>query len=374
MSPKIIVPTLNNALSTLIPDLPDDDERNVVVRRASRLLSEWVNNCYQDFQFDKQVVEELFSFIGNTLNTFLSKADLEGHYKAQERVVEMCEVIAKKISGMEDEIVAKTVDPPPKSIVMSRIPNDPRTLKVEDIHPVELARQLTIMEFNIFGKVNAEELLGLGWMKESKEWTAPNITQLISRSNQITDWVTTYILNIPKLKQRQRVLKHFLAVADACYEMKNFNTLFEIMMALVSQPIYRLKQTWEGIGRTDREKYIKYDSITNFAGNRRAYREELKLVNLGKEPCLPYIGVHLTDLVFFDQGNTGHKFEGELMYINLTKRSQMALVVNQLTLSQRCMYSFRNVEYIQMFLTWQLNANVTSDEELMHKLSKSIEP
>jgi hypothetical protein len=374
ISPKILVPTLRNALSKLTPQIYGDEEKNMIVHRASIFLSAWVNSCYQDFQFDKQVVEELFTFIGNTLNTYLSRDDFEGHYKVQERVVEMCEAIAKRISGMEEEVVI--VAPPvcPKSIVMNRIPNDPRTLKLEDIHPIEVARQLTLIEFGMFEKVNAEELLGLGWMKDSKEWTAPNISQIISRSNQVTDWVTTYILNEKKLKQRQRLLKQFLAVADACYEMNNYNTLFEIMMALVSQPVYRLKLSWEGIGKSDREKYIKYDTITNFAGNRRAYREELKRVKLGSEPCLPYIGVHLTDLVFFEQGNTGHKFEGELMYINLTKRSQMALVVNQLMQSQKKKYAFNNVEYIQMFFSWQFNKNVMSSEDAMHKLSKELEP
>lgn len=373
-SPKLIVPTLLNSLSNLIPKVSDDDEKNFMVRRASNLLSNWVKICYSDFQFDRQVVEELFSFMGNTLSSFLATEAPKSHLETQERVVDMCEAVAKKISGIENKSVKVPTVNAPKPIVMSKVPNDPRTLKLEDINPVELARQLTLMEFTVFQKVNAEELLGLGWMKDSKEWTAPNITQIISRSNQVTDWVTTYIITTPNLKKRINAIRHFLQMAEACYEMKNFNTLFEIMMALVSHPIYRLRRTWDGIGRVYREKYTKYETITSFAGSRRNYREELKQVNLGKEPCLPYLGVHLTDLVFFDQGNAGYKFEGKEMYINLTKRSQMALVVNQLTSSQKYPFSFVTVEYIQQFMWWQLNANVTSDEELLHNLSKEIEP
>lgn len=51
---------------------------------------------------------------------------------------------------------------------------------------IELARQLTLIDFEMFKKIPSEEYFSLGWMKESKEWSSPNIAQLISRSNTVS--------------------------------------------------------------------------------------------------------------------------------------------------------------------------------------------
>lgn len=196
----------------------------------------------------------------------------------------------------------------PKAYPLSKGIRDPRRVRLEQIHPVEVARQLTLIEFQMFCKISSEELLGLGWMKESKEWSAPNITELISHSNLMSDWVTTTIVSTEPLKLRQKVLRHFILIAQSCFEINNFNTLFEICHALASQPVFRLSKTWEGIPKADMHKYRHLEEVTAFKSNRRNYRQELKRVQdkhrrpstgnarYHTDSCLPYLGVHLTDL------------------------------------------------------------------------------
>src|SRR5690606_371026 len=78
-------------------------------------------------------------------------------------------------------------------------------------------------------------------------------------------------------------------------------TLFEICHSLASQPVYRLRKTWEGLPKNVLQRYKYLEVVSSFEGNRRNYRNELKSVQESQprgrpRACLPYIGVHLTDL------------------------------------------------------------------------------
>ncbi|KAL0488484.1 RasGEF [Acrasis kona] len=373
ISPKLLISTLSSSLMEVMNKLTYGYEKNKCIVRICNLLSKWCVQCYGDFLFDKQIHEDVFTFMGQ-LSSHLDDTDCNFN-SAHEVVCKMCQDVAVVISST-DPPNQSTNQPPsqevPKPIVSKNAP-DPTKLKMENIHPLEFARQLTLMEFEMFAKVNGEELLGLGWTKDSKEWTSPNITKIISWTNTMTNWITTCILKEVKIKDRQKMFKFFLDVAEACYEFKNFNTLFEIMMAMIAHPVYRLKVTKEGLPKKYKDIMIKFENVTSFMGNRKAYREEMKQVAVGATPCLPFVGVSLTDLVFFDQGNANHQLRDQVMYINLSKRSQMSLVVNHLMKAQSLPYHFVQVDYIQKFICWETNTNVVSDESLLDKISKSLE-
>jgi son of sevenless-like protein len=71
--------------------------------------------------------------------------------------------------------------PIPPSIV----PRAFRKLRLTDIDPLELARQLTIMDASLFGKITAQECLGKAWPKEYGS-NAPNISAMIDMSNAVS--------------------------------------------------------------------------------------------------------------------------------------------------------------------------------------------
>lgn len=87
---------------------------------------------------------------------------------------------------------------------------------------------------------------------------------------------------------------------------------------------------------------------------------------------LPYVGVHLTDLVFFDQGNPSQKLENDHVLVNFTKRSLMADVVQLLKTCQKTPYNFECVDILQQFLHAQFQV-VEMVEEEMYKCSKQLE-
>ena len=53
------------------------------------------------------------------------------------------------------------------------------------MHPVELARQVTLLEFDLFRQIQASELVGLAWMKADKQRRAPNLLKMIDLTNRV---------------------------------------------------------------------------------------------------------------------------------------------------------------------------------------------
>jgi hypothetical protein len=417
--PKKVIPSLREVLDSIVIKNEKDKnnvewigKQNRIIQRTTLFLRYWISNCKLDFIFDKHIREDLFSFIGSLgmyicpTNDTMAIDDSSSYETTQNKVFELAEFSSKILTDLKQntdkqftkEDLKKKMKNWPKSYLLSRAPKDPRQINILDVNPIEIARQLTLTEFAIFEKVTSEELLGLGWNKDSKEWTAPNITEIISRSNTTTDWVATMILHIENVKDRSRMLKHFVLIAEACYKLYNFNTLFEIVMALISNPIYRLKQSWEGIGVNENQKFKKLEQICDFAGNRKNYREELRKVP-STQSCLPYLGVSLTDLVFFDEGNKSSKKTTEKeannqsnnntmeasnavqenttdasstikSYINFTKCSLMAGVVSSLMDFKSRPYQLRPVLYLQQFLYYSMHYNIIRDETELERISR----
>ena len=97
------------------------------------------------------------------------------------------------------------------------LPKNMKKLKFLDVDPTEFARQLTIMESKLFGKIRPVECLDKAWTRKGTingAEPSPNVKSLILHSNQLTNWVAEMILQHPEVKKRVFVIKHFVAIAD----------------------------------------------------------------------------------------------------------------------------------------------------------------
>jgi hypothetical protein len=58
-------------------------------------------------------------------------------------------------------------------------------------------------------------------------------------------WAATEIVETEDLKMRAVILNRFIFIAQKCRELNNFNAVMEILSALQSASVHRLKQTWD---------------------------------------------------------------------------------------------------------------------------------
>jgi hypothetical protein len=88
---------------------------------------------------------------------------------------------------------------------------------VHDIDAVELARQITVMETNLFCRIRPNEMIGQEFKKRSGKNTAIHVKAMIQRSTQITNWVCDTILKENDTRKRVQMLKYWIKVGDVSF-------------------------------------------------------------------------------------------------------------------------------------------------------------
>lgn len=235
-----------------------------------------------------------------------------------------------------------------------------------DLHPIEVARQLTLIEFNLLEKITPQELSHQVWNKKNAKELSPNVTALIDRCNQVSYWVATEIVLTPNLKQRISILAKFIDIAEICHQLRNWNTLMELMVGLNLGCVTRLKKTWEGLPRNAVSTFENLTRLTSSSQNYLHYREALAQREL---PFSPNLAVHLRDLTFIEDGNEDTVNDG---LINFTKMQMLAQVFEEVHRLQSTRYHFKEIKAMSKYLSTGLYV-IRTDKEL-YKASTGCEP
>ena len=70
-----------------------------------------------------------------------------------------------------------------------------------DVYLLDLtiqARQLSLIEFGLFGKLQPRELLRCAWTKKDKQRRAPNVLALSAHFNTVANWVRRRLCPSPQ--------------------------------------------------------------------------------------------------------------------------------------------------------------------------------
>lgn len=239
---------------------------------------------------------------------------------------------------------------PPNSVLPRSSPSAPLSslslsFAQDDLEPVEIARQLTIIEYDLYREITAKELLSLSWQKSDSKKRSPNLLKMIHRFNEVNNWAQWQIVSETNVKKRAANIKKMIKVTEELKKLNNFNAVFVFVSALHSASVNRLRKTWEEVPRSSIKQLEEFDTLTSPNGSFMAYREDLHNAN---PPCIPYLGVYLSDLTFIEEGNQDCLENG---YINFFKRRMVAEVIKEIQQYQQCPYNLQVVPSIQKYLT-----------------------
>lgn len=232
-----------------------------------------------------------------------------------------------------------------------------------DFDCIELARQITLKQMAIFCSIKPEELLGSQWMKNCGA-DSPNVKAMSGFSNDLSNLVADTILQHQEVKKRAAIIKQWIKVANQCLELNNYDGLMAIVCSLSSSVISRLRKTWDLISPKRREVFKTLSTIVEPANNNRGLRARLQ----GHvPPCLPFLGMFLTDLTFVDIGNPATKqlpgvsVSGQGMaVINFDKHSRTAKIIGDL---QRFQLPYRMTEIPDMQEWFQAQIDRTKESD-----------
>eukprot|EP01088_Endostelium_zonatum_P020160 TRINITY_DN728_c1_g2_i1.p1 TRINITY_DN728_c1_g2~~TRINITY_DN728_c1_g2_i1.p1 ORF type:complete len:1443 (-),score=436.88 TRINITY_DN728_c1_g2_i1:116-4444(-) len=346
---------------------------NAIRLRVFNVMNQWVRTHFYDFDADKSLI--------NTLNEFITSHMMSGMPKAAEQLKKL---LSRKLDGTEVDAPEMVVfnpkeGPPPPLYPPNYLSSNP--IKFLDWPAMEISRQLTMIEYNLFKSIKPWECLNQAWTKKTtRDEKSPNIMAMIGRFNQVSRWVATEVVKEKILKQRTAVLDFFINVAIGCRELKNYNGMMEIVSGLQSSSVYRLNQTWAGVSKAQKRQYEEIHELMSREKNHNNFRTHLHSVD---PPCIPYLGVYLTDLTFIEDGNkdyikvtpsaknstSGEGGSDEISLINFVKRRKIANVIREIQQYQQTPYPLTDVPELKDFL---LKANYSNEDDC-YKMSTANE-
>jgi hypothetical protein len=105
---------------------------------------------------------------------------------------------------------------------------------IYDLDKREVARQISLIEIEIFIKIKPHELLRQEWATKNKSSLAKNVRNMVSFStkvihvisnNQMSEWIIRSILEENDARQRSNILRFFIRVCGVslCILIKVFD-------------------------------------------------------------------------------------------------------------------------------------------------------
>ncbi|KAF8827530.1 hypothetical protein HHX47_DHR4000078 [Lentinula edodes] len=153
-------------------------------------------------------------------------------------------------------------------------------ISITDFDPLELARQMTIMESRLYGQIMPEEILESG-----QDGSKPpvNVKEMSSLSTAITGWVAESILNERDTKKRTALVKFFIKVADVSspWMKLQFSDPSIFSVALVS--------TTTALSGLPQKTKTQLESLRRLADHGRNYHEYRTKLRNTAPPAVPFL-------------------------------------------------------------------------------------
>uniref|UniRef100_A0AAR2LGK2 Ras protein-specific guanine nucleotide-releasing factor 2a n=1 Tax=Pygocentrus nattereri TaxID=42514 RepID=A0AAR2LGK2_PYGNA len=329
-------------------------DKEFIIRRAAtnrvlNVLRHWVSKHSQDFELNS----ELKMGVIGLLEEVLRDPDL----LPQERKATANILNALSQDDQEDAQL-KIED-------ILQMAECPKAECFESLSAMELAEQITLLDHIIFRSIPYEEFLGQGWMKMDKTERTPYIMKTSQHFNDVSNLVASQIMSHTDVGSRASSIEKWVAVADICRCLNNYNGVLEITSALNRSAIYRLKKTWAKISKQTKALMDKLQKTVSSEGRFKNLRETLKNCN---PPCVPYLGMYLTDLAFIEEGTPNFTEEG---LVNFSKMRMISHIIREIRQFQQTPYRIEHQPKVTQYL---LDKALIMDEDTLYDLSLKIEP
>ncbi|XP_069622578.1 ras-specific guanine nucleotide-releasing factor 1 isoform X1 [Ranitomeya imitator] len=334
------------------------DQRNgdkeFVIRRAAtnrvlNVLRHWVSKHAQDFETNLQLKSKVISFL--------------------EEVIHNPELLAQERKAAANIIRTLTQeDPGDSQVTLEEIEHMVLNTPVEpfeSLSALEIAEQVTLLDHLIFKKIPYEEFFGQGWMKADKNERTPYIMGTSKHFNHMSNLIATEILRSEEPAIRGCTIEKWVAVADICRCLHNYNAVLEITSSLNRSAIFRLKRTWIKVSKQTKTLIDRLQKLVSSEGRFKNLREALKNCD---PPCVPYLGMYLTDLAFIEEGTPNYTEDG---LVNFSKMRMISHIIREIRQFQQTSYKIEHQPKVTQYL---LDTTGVLDEEGLYEASLRLEP
>ncbi|XP_045141627.1 ras-specific guanine nucleotide-releasing factor 1 [Echinops telfairi] len=317
------------------PDQRNGDKEFVIRRAATNrvlnVLRHWVSKHSQDFETNDELKCKVISFLEEVMH--------DPELLTQER---------KAAANITRTLTQE--DPGDNQITLEEVTQMAEGVKAEPFEnhsALEIAEQLTLLDHLIFKKIPYEEFFGQGWMKLEKKERTPYIMKASPHFNPISNLIASEIIRNEDINVRVSAIEKWVAVADICRCLHNYNAVLEITSSMNRSAIFRLKKTWLKVSKQTKALIDKLQKLVSSEGRFKNLREALKKVPRG-------LCKGRSQMPWFSQ------YKAEISHI-----------IREIRQFQQTAYKIEHQAKVTQYL---LDQSFVMDEESLYESSLRIEP
>jgi hypothetical protein len=162
-----------------------------------------------------------------------------------------------------------------------------------------LAQQFTIVEKDALDEIDWKELIELRWKQSSpqiRDWVqylrteeARGVDVVIARFNLVVKWVVSECLLTEDIHERARCIVKYIHIATHARRYRNYASMYQIAIALISNDLSKLKKTWALIPAAEMLIMTELEALVQPLKNFHNLRLEMETATV-EEGCIPFIG------------------------------------------------------------------------------------
>ncbi|KAK4545168.1 hypothetical protein LTR36_003719 [Oleoguttula mirabilis] len=170
-----------------------------------------------------------------------------------------------------------------------------------------VAEQLTIIEKDALDEVDWKDLIGLNWQQSpphARNWVeylksddCSGVDIVVARFNLVVKWVVSECLLTEAPSERARCITKFVHIATHCRRFRNYASMYQITLGLLSADLARLHMTWALVAPAEKQMLDRLEKLCQPVRNFSHLRQEMETSTVDSG-CIPFIGLYTHDLMF----------------------------------------------------------------------------
>lgn len=308
---------------------------------------------------------------------------------------------------------ASALDGPSEQPPVPRIPvgvdllKNPFELDILDLDPKEVARQMSLIDHELFTAIPLHTFFGKAWSKPRYTHKANEIRRFIDRFNATSLWAVRSVLQFGDPRSRAECYVRLVKLAVELEQLNNFSSLMAIVSGLRQACITRMSNTLAAVGQQWQNHVLRLQQIMSESRSYSMYRQQIdsrfdaiqnapygdstqndSTDGQGKETgtsngevqlslehgctgIVPHLGVHLQDLTFIEDGNPEHLPDKPYM-INLVRLRMVCGTIKKLKAFQGLSYTLEAVRQLQAAINFTIHQHVYLRTQQSEQASKQL--
>ena len=340
---------------------------------------------YENFdiiQKDKTIFQQLQEFFirisgikweNQELNQDLKTLEILLFFNKSFPNVENNEIEEEKINKVENKEIKKSKIVTEKNKAKSLLLSITKSFKEKEkklryfyilnFKKEEIAYYLTLDSYQLLSDIPESELYNKNFARKDKDILAPHIKKIFDRYEKLTNFIIEDICSYDKISERVDIIERWLAIANVCQELKNYNDLIMLNTLFFNYLLKKsLKKTWAKLSK----KTLNYiDKINKFCSGDQCYKKIRSEIFKTKGPYIPYIGILLKQLTYIEE----KKYIIDNKNINIVKLLEINRTIGKFFEFKKYKYTFDKSKNLEVLS----NVNPKNEEEL-EEIIKKLEP